>query len=224
MAKTLIGIFPDTTGANRAVDALLHYGYRTDEVSVISKHGEKFEYAHPQGENFYGRTGLSKFFSGAIIGLVIGLLAGFVAYFILSLPNTGFTVRLTTEAIASILVIGAVVGAILGGLIGFSGRKQTNKNYWYESIKATGQIVLAIPSSDSEEPDVKQILSQYGANTVQVIDMNDYIEFDSAGKEAAPSPLMRLAGIKGGHRRHLREKSVAEEAGQDPRDQDHPQL
>jgi hypothetical protein len=197
MAKTLIGIFPDRMTADHAIDGLLHYGYRNDEVSVISKDRDKFEYEHPGTDADSGRV--FGIVTGIIAGAIIGMLAGFGSYF---LPGVAAAISsLGFDGLAGALALGALTGGILGGIIALLTYRKSTQQYYFDELSSIGQVLIAVPSSNIEEPDVKSILNEAGAESVQDINLNEYVEAEYRSRFEP----FRMAGSKGG-RKSLREK------------------
>lgn len=194
MAKTILGIFPDKIKADKAVDGLLHYGYRNDEVSVISKDGDRFEYEHPGGQ-IIGSNTLLGFATGFVVGAVIGAAAGFAAFYIPGATSMAESVGLT--GVTGTMILGAVAGAIVGSILGLlASGKDEYKGMTYENMEQYGQVLVAVPASNDEEIEVKDMLREYGAISFQTIDLSEYVESEYRTRFEP----MNLAGFKGGRR------------------------
>jgi hypothetical protein len=197
MAKTFIGIFPNRVTADRAIDGLLHYGYRNDEVSVISKDRDKFEYEHPGTDADSGRV--FGIVAGIIAGAIIGMLAGLGSFFIPGVASAFSS--LGFDGLAGSVILGALTGGILGGVIALVTYRKSKPEYYFDELNSIGQVLVAVPSSNSEESDVKSILNEAGAENIQAINLNEYVEAEYRSRFEP----FRMAGSKGG-RKSLREK------------------
>src|ERR1700680_4006966 len=115
--KTAVfGIYPNRTGAERAVDALRQKGFRSTDISVLfpENTGTK-DFAHEKNTKAPEGTATGAT-SGAVIGGALGWLARIGA---LAMPGVGpFIAAGPIMAALAGAGAGGVVGGIAGALIG----------------------------------------------------------------------------------------------------------
>lgn len=167
---SVFGIYPSVGQAERAVDALVHDGFTTADVSVLmaDTQGTK-DFAHekhtkaPEGAT----TGVA---AGGTIGGTLGLLAGIGA---LAIPGVGPLIA--AGPIMGALAgagVGGAVGGVVGALVGLGIPEYEAKRY--EGRVKEGGVLLSAHCDTSEQIDrAKEILKQTGASDIA-----------SAGEEA----------------------------------------
>ena len=182
----VFGIYPNRTGAERAVDALRQKGFRSTDISVLfpENQGTK-DFVHekntkaPEG----AATGAT---SGAVIGGTLGWLVGIGA---LAIPGLGpFIAAGPIMAALAGAGAGGVVGGLAGALVGMGIPEYEAKRY--EGRIKEGGILLSVHSDNSEwTKKAKEILERTGAQDIS-----------SAGEAAADfqktdKPMARGAKI-----------------------------
>src|SRR5215207_9524120 len=135
--STVVGIFDNPRDAQRAVAMLRDSRYTFEDISLISKSGDK-EVAVSGGDDVPAREGATV---GAVWGGVLGLAS-------LVIPGIGPFIAggALATALASTLtgaVTGAVVGGIAAALIDFGGISEGAAQQ-YESQVQAGKTLVAV--------------------------------------------------------------------------------
>jgi len=164
MAKTVIGIFDEMSGAERAVTALEQAGFNRDDISVIRNQNATGSTTSTSGGNDAGMTtgegaavGAG---TGAALGAGAGLLAGLAGLFI---PGIGTV--LGVGPLAATIIGGAGIGAAAGGLSGAlmaTGVSEEDAAMYTESVKR-GSTLVSIRAADERADEAADILGSYGA-------------------------------------------------------------
>jgi hypothetical protein len=153
-----VGIFATVPAAERAVNALLSAGFRTDEITVVCSDPQKernFEQFHHQDPA--GTTTPAKAVAGGAIGAALGGLT------ILAGAATGG---------AALLAAGGAVawtGGVLGGLIGAMmsrGVERELANYYDQEVQRGNLLVAVEDHSENSKQrlhEAEQILADSGA-------------------------------------------------------------
>lgn len=177
MTKTVLGIFSDREYAKEALQKLQNEGYNPKDVSIVMKdQNEGKELADDTGADIAGGA-VSGATTGAVLGGIAGLLASFVipglGAFFIGGPIAG-ALGLTGAAAstASGAAAGALAGGLLGALMSF-GLSEDDARTYEEHIKE-GAILLAVPARDGEEKMVEDLLLNYNASNIRVIEPTDY--------------------------------------------------
>jgi hypothetical protein len=180
MSQTLYVTFDDTNQAEKAVGALLDYGVRTEDVTVLASNtGTQDETVQTEHTDDAAKTGIttttaadagSGAAKGAGIGLGLGILGGLAA---LTIP--GFGLVLGGGALASaIAAAGAATaaGAIAGGVTGYlkdQGLPQEVVTTYADHLRIGGSLVaLTLPSGDVGIDRGQEIVRKYGGGNVNV--------------------------------------------------------
>ena len=198
MAKTLLGIFPNRPTADRTVAVLIEYGYRNDEISIISKDSDEFAYEHPAPPS--GSRSANNIILGVLVGAIFGALVGFAVSYVPGFQSSSLLSDIGLAGSMGVVLVGAIIGAVLGGLIGFAvqpRRTIEKSSYYYDSRALPGQVIVAMPVSNSEEQGVRDILNRNGAENIRTIDMTSYEDRDFSQEY---THARGLAGLKGGKR------------------------
>ncbi|GAB6989044.1 general stress protein [Paenibacillus pini] len=155
MEKKIVGVFETEAEASRAITGLQRSGFRSDQISVITKDRDDLETLTeetgtkaPEGV----ATGVA---TGGVLGGVTGLLAGIGA---LAIPGIGPI--LAAGPIAATLAgiaVGAGAGGMVGGLIGLGIPEEDAKEY--EGFVNKGKI-LVIAEASERDTDIYDIFRE----------------------------------------------------------------
>jgi uncharacterized membrane protein len=165
--KTVLGIFPSTQEADRAIADLEQMGFSSKDISVVMRQeggapsgGRGVEVAKDAGA---GAT------TGGAIGGVAGLIIGIAA---ITVPGLGALVAAGPLAVALGLVqvgattlAGAITGAAAGGIIGALvglGVPEERAKIYEEAVKK-GQVLLAVTTTPEKESQVNEVFDRHGA-------------------------------------------------------------
>lgn len=160
---SVFGIYSDTTGVARAVEALKAAGFSNNDVSALfpDQHGSR-DFAHekntkaPEGAT----TGAG---TGALLGGGLGWLAGIGA---LAIPGLGPLIA--AGPIMAALAgagVGGALGGLTGALVGMGIPEYEAKRY--EGRVKDGGILLSVHSDTSEQiKTAKEILERTGAQDI----------------------------------------------------------
>lgn len=172
MADMALGLFTNRQDAEDAIDELEALGYNPKDFSIIMRDEQEAKMTDSKGANVVSgaATGAT---TGAGIGALAGLLVGIGA---IAVPGLGalfiggpLAAGLGLTGAAATTISGAVTGTLAGGLIGALaglGMPEEDAKYYEARIKE-GAILLAVPSETRVE-EVKEVLSQNGAEQVKV--------------------------------------------------------
>lgn len=191
MAQTLYATFADASLAEKAVGALLDYGVRSEDISVISReHGvrdtqvdadgnthventrDEGEHAEKAGKHGLSTTTGGDARSGATKGAEIGLGVGVVAA-IASLIVPGFGLVMGGGALA-VAIAGAAgataAGAVAGGVTGYlkdQGVPDTAAiDYHHAYDKGAALLSVNVPSEKVTQIEIEGILAKYRAENI----------------------------------------------------------
>jgi len=168
MSKTILGVFDDTTQAEKAVDDLQRKGFKKDEISILAKEnvarrgeeGGRKANRGTEGTTMEVNQDLSGgIATGGTIGGIAGLLAGVGA---LAIPGIGPIVAAGPIAAA---LSGAVTGGIAGGLIDWGIPEDVGRRY-EERVKE-GKIVALVKTSEEKVNDAAEVFRRHGAEEVE---------------------------------------------------------
>jgi len=161
--KSVFGIYPSATHAERAVDTLLRAGFSNEDISVLMPDDESTrEFAHkkdtkaPEGTT----TGVT---TGGVIGGTLGVLAGIGA---IAIPGVGpFIAAGPIMGGLAGLGVGGAVGGLIGALVGMGIPEYEAKRY--EGRVKNGGVLLSVHCDTSEEIDrAKEMLKSTGADDI----------------------------------------------------------
>lgn len=183
-STAVLGIYPDYSSVEDAVDVLKAAGFRNTDISVLfpEKAGSK-SFAHEKGtrapEGAAAGAG-----TGAMVGGTLGWLVGIGA---LAIPGLGLFVAAgpIMAALAGVGVGGAV-GGIAGALVGMGISEPEAKHY--EVRVKEGGILLSVHSDDADwTRRAKEILERMGAQDISLTgaDSADYVRSDRVPARAA---------------------------------------
>jgi uncharacterized membrane protein len=189
--RTVFGVFDQEPYAEEAIVMLDERGYDAEDISVLMKD-------RAMGREVEQRTGAhvtkgaaSGATTGALIGGVTGLLVGIGA---IVLPGIGafivggpLAAALGLSGAAATTLTGAATGAVAGGLIGALmalGLTHEEAAVYEEHIK-NGALLLAIPTTEDHEEEVRSILARFNAMDITSVHVpTDRIRATSTSMEA----------------------------------------
>lgn len=216
MRKTILGIFSERNDAEEAIYDLEATGYKTKDISIIMRdQGEREKLAHNTGANV-AEGAVTGATTGGVIGGIAGLLIGIGA---IAIPGIGplliggpIASALGLTGAAASTVSGAITGALAGGLVGVLvgiGISEEDARIYEERIREGG-ILVAVPAQLGMEEEVREILSENGADQIRAIptyarqkraeeDKEDLEEYYSgSNKYHGAHTAYSAAGAKGG--------------------------
>lgn len=166
--KTVLGVFPSTEAADKAIADLEQMGFSSGDISVIMRQEEGGAPRSGRRAAVARDTGAGATTGGAIGG-VAGLIIGIAA---ITVPGLGALVAAGPLAVALGLVqigattlagaiTGAAAGGIIGALIGLGVPEEKAKAY--EEAVRKGQVLLAVTTQVEKEPKVNEIFDKHGA-------------------------------------------------------------
>jgi uncharacterized protein (TIGR02271 family) len=156
MAKTVIGLFDSMSEAREVVQELIHSGFRSDDISIVSR--ENGEYVTERGEDRTSGAAMGAG-AGAAVGGLGGLLVGLSA---LAIPGVGPVIA--AGPLATTLA-GAGVGAAAGGILGALtdlGVPEQEAHYYAEGVRRGGALV-SVETDDHMAERAAEIMGRYGA-------------------------------------------------------------
>jgi len=167
------GIFSTYSQAEKAVDALVSEGFRTDDISVLAPDQQTSkEFAAEKNTKAPEGTAVGATTGGALGG-TLGLLAGIGA---LAIPGVGpFIAAGPIMGALAGVGVGAATGGLVGALVGMGIPEYEAKRY--EGRVKEGGILVSVHCDNSDwTSKAKDTLTRYGAQDVS-----------SAGEKAANS-------------------------------------
>lgn len=190
MSKTVLGTFPRRLDAETCIRDLQDLGFNPKDISIVMKD-------QTEARNVASRTGsqaaghaISGATAGGVIGAIAGLLVGIGA---IALPGIGalliggpIAAVLGLTGAAATTASGAVTGVLAGGLIGaLAGLGIPEKDARvYEDRIRQGGVLIAVPTGDRAELDVRQVLEDHNAEQIKVI--------DTTAEDRISTPLQRV--------------------------------
>jgi hypothetical protein len=161
--STVIGIFDNPRDAQRAVAMLKDSRYSFEDISLISKSGDK-EMAVSGGDDVQAREGATV---GAVWGGMVGLAS-------LVIPGVGpfvaggaLATALTSAATGA--VTGAVVGGVAAALIHIGGIPEAAAT-GYESLVHAGKTLVAVKVQPEDMRHVRRMLMKADAEEIRAPD------------------------------------------------------
>ena len=163
MSKTVVAIFDNYSNAENAAKQIKDQGLRTDDISIIAKHGDEDNNetmglnmgTSPKGVNDNISDGV---ITGGILGGLAGLLIGAGSMII---PGLGI---IAAAGPITGLLSGAVTGGVVGGLVDLG--IPENKSRQYETDIKAGKILFSMKSDDDKISSIGSILRNNGAVSV----------------------------------------------------------
>jgi hypothetical protein len=165
------GIFKSRLQAERAVDALMAAGFRSDDISVLAPDQETTRQFATEKNTKAPEAAATGAVAGGAIGGTLGLLAGIGA---LAIPGLGpFIAAGPIMGALSGLGVGAAAGGLVGALVGMGLPEYEAKRY--EGRVKDGGILMSVHCDDSDWVGrAKELLERSGAEDIS-----------SAGEKAA---------------------------------------
>ena len=162
MAILVSGLFKTRSSAQRAVEALVDYGYSRDDISLLmsdATRGREFAIQMaskaPEGAA-----------AGATIGGVLGAVAaGLVSLGILVVPGVALVAAGPVVATLAGLGAGAAAGGLSGALIGL-GIPEHEARFYNEAIEKGG-ILLGVYTHDDRANQARRLIEAAGAEHVK---------------------------------------------------------
>lgn len=156
MKTTVVGMFKDISGAEKAVRDLEQNGFLRDQISVVAAEKTKTEATLDigpiEGIGAEGRAG-----TGAAIGTAAGLLGGILA---LAIPGVGPFIAAGPFSVA---LGGAALGAAAGGLVGVlqdRGVSEQEAAYYQEGI-LRGGVLISVDATGAAADRAREILEKH---------------------------------------------------------------
>lgn len=142
----VFGIFKTQTQAERAVDALLAVGFRSDDISVLAPDQQTSkQFAAEKNTKAPEGTAVGATTGGAVGG-TLGLLAGLGT---LAIPGVGpFIAAGPIMGALAGLGVGAATGGLVGALVGMGIPEYEAKRY--EGRVKDGGILVSVHCDDSD--------------------------------------------------------------------------
>jgi len=162
MATLVTGLFKSRSGAERAVENLVDYGFSRDDISLLMSDAT-------QGREFSLKMATKApegVATGATVGGVLGAIAaGLVALGIVVVPGLALVAAGPIVATLAGLGAGAAAGGVAGGLIGL-GLPEHEAKFYSEEI-AKGGILVGVYAHDDRADQSRRILEAAGADKVK---------------------------------------------------------
>jgi hypothetical protein len=179
MKQTIYATFTDIENAERATGALLDFGVRAEDVSLVAheQHAGRAKYyvedmePLPRNEDLSAKTGISTTTgedaaSGALTGSTIGLGLGvIVALASIFLPGVGLIAGGGALSLALSGLAGTTgAGAIAGGVLGFlkdQGVPEHVANVYAETYHEGGAILAVNVPGNVSRGEIESVLNKY---------------------------------------------------------------
>lgn len=163
MSKTVVGLFDSHDHAEMAARQIKDQGLRTDDISIIAKHGDEGG-AATEGRMMKDRTEINDNISdGVISGGVLGGIAGLViGAGSMVIPGLGI---IAAAGPITGLLSGAVTGGIVGGLVDLG--IPENRSKQYESDVKQGKILFSMKTDEDKVDRITSILRNSGASSIE---------------------------------------------------------
>lgn len=137
--RTITGLYDTRAQAEKAVTALEVAGIPSNDISIVSNHGEDADNETYAGEGAGSGAGI-----GAVTGGGAGLLAGLG---LMAIPGLGPVVAAGwLAATAAGAVAGAAAGSAVGGIVGSlikADIPEANAHIYAEGVRRGGTLVVA---------------------------------------------------------------------------------
>lgn len=168
MSKTVVGLFENQDHAEMAARRIKEQGLRTDDISIIAKHGETGDPNDRASSGGMGRTGGTMgvndnisdgVISGGVLGGIAGLLIGAGSMMI---PGLGI---IAAAGPITGLLSGAVTGGVVGGLIDLGIPESKSKQY--ESDVRQGKVLFSMKTDEDKVDRITSILRNSGAGNIE---------------------------------------------------------
>lgn len=167
MSKTVVGIFDSYSHAETAARQVKDRGLRTDDISIVAKHGEENSgEVNGRGTTAtMGRGGSAtndNISDGVVTGGILGGLAGLlIGAGSMVIPGLGI---IAAAGPITGLISGAVTGGIVGGLVDLG--IPENRSRQYETDIKAGKVLFSMRTDEDKVDSVASILRDNGAKSV----------------------------------------------------------
>lgn len=172
--RTVLGVFASRDDAEEAIQQLESRGYNPKNMSILMKdHGKARVVSGDTDAGDVATGAVGGAGTGAILGGMAGLLASTV------LPGIGgffiggpIGAALGLTGAAATTVSGAVTGAAAGGILGAltsTFHLSSEDAKLYESRINDGGILVAVPSGNDDQQDVRSIMDKNNADNIKVV-------------------------------------------------------
>lgn len=162
MSRTVVAIFDSRDYAEKAAKQIKERGLRTEDISIVTKHGDETEGV--MGATMKtGERGVNDNISdGVVTGGVLGGLAGLlIGAGSMVVPGLGI---IAAAGPITGLLSGTITGGIVGGLVDLG--IPENKSKQYETDIKAGKILFSMKADEGKVDSVAQILRSNGAVSV----------------------------------------------------------
>jgi len=162
MSKTVVGLFDSHDHAEIAARNIKDQGLRTDDISIIAKHGESGDKETEGNTMRNGAVINDNISDGVISGGVLGGIAGLViGAGSMVIPGLGI---IAAAGPITGLLSGAVTGGIVGGLVDLG--IPENRSKQYESDVKHGKVLFSMKTDEDKVDRITSILRNSGASNV----------------------------------------------------------
>jgi hypothetical protein len=188
----ILGIFSDRERAENLITQLETRGYNPKDISILMKiRDEAREMSESTGVGDVAEGALAGATTGAVVGGLAGLLASTI------LPGLGgffiggpIGAALGLTGAAATTVSGAATGAAAGGILGaltstFGLSDEEARTY--EQRVQEGGILVAVPTRLGEESEVRDLMTEFGADNIKEVDQTTTRENVSRRSESMDS-------------------------------------
>lgn len=163
MSKIVVGLFDNQDYAETAARQIKDQGLRTDDISIVAKHGEEHG-AEIEGRMKGDHTDINDnisdgVLSGGVLGGIAGLVIGAGSMII---PGLGI---IAAAGPITGLLSGAVTGGIVGGLVDLG--IPENRSKQYESDIKRGKILFSMKTDEDKVDRITSILRNSGASGIE---------------------------------------------------------
>lgn len=214
MAKTVFGLFHDSTDAEYAVDELRDEGYNPKDISIIMRDmSGASEIRESTGASVAGGA-VSGAAAGGVLGGLVGMLVGtdIIPGLGVLLIGGPLAAALGLTGVAATAVSGVATGLLAGGLVGaLAGLGMPEGEAMvYEDHVREGAILIAVPVRENEEDYVREILEEHYATNIKAISMRGTdLEEERVPEERGYAPAYATTGVKGGRSGRIKHKRTA---------------
>lgn len=203
--SVVLGVFGDEINAENAIRKLEARGYNTKDMSILMKDKSAAKRVSDNTGARVAEGAAAGAGTGAVVGGITGLLAGTV------LPGLGglliagpIGAALGLTGAAATTVSGAATGAVAGGLIGaLTGTYGISEGDArdYENRIQKGGILVAVPTKEGEDAEVRSIISNFDADGIRIVDSEKTSSQHTALRDRNYDDEPGYAGVKGGRAR-----------------------
>lgn len=163
MSKTLVAIFNEYDHAETAARQIKDQGLRTDDISLVAKHGDDDNNRGTTATMGRGDKPVNDNISdGVVTGGILGGLAGLlIGAGSMVIPGLGIV---AAAGPITGLLSGAVTGGIVGGLVDLGIPEEKSRKY--ETDVKAGKILFSMKTDEDKIEQIGSILRSNGATSV----------------------------------------------------------